>query len=139
MKNKIKSILILSMTYVGLSYADVQIQTTVTTPPIVKGNQPLTITTTTTTDATPSATDERIMNMIYDKFHKTAALIGTALTVNSSKGTVTISGTVTSQSQADAAVDAAKSIPGVEGVTSNITVTTNPDLNHPKNPTSTRY
>lgn len=121
--------------YTSTSLADMQTQTTVTTtPPIIKGTQPsTTITTTATSDATPSTADERIMNMVYDKFHKTPALIGTSLTVTSSKGIVTVSGTVTGQSQADAAVEAAKSIAGVEGVRSEITVTTNPDLNHPTN------
>lgn len=96
------------------------------------GNQ----TTQSTTNSTSTSTtknvniDDEIKGAIYSKYAKDAALIGTSLTVDSKDGSVTISGTVTAQSQADEAVIAAKSIKGVQSVRSDITVTTNSTNNN---------
>jgi hypothetical protein len=81
--------------------------------------------------APKSPVDDEIVTAVYAKFAKTPALIGTEITANSVNGIVTLNGTVTAQSQADAAVEAAQSIGGVKGVRSTINVTTNPDLNKP--------
>lgn len=90
---------------------------------------PQTTTTTTTvkseTTTAPNEVDTAIMNAIYNKFAKESALIGTALTVTSANGIVTLQGTVTSQSQADQAILVAKSITGVKSVNSQINVKTN--------------
>lgn len=87
-----------------------------------------------TTEATPSRTtistrsplDDNIVSAIYAKYAKDSALIGTNINANSENGIVTLTGTVTAQSQADAAVIAAKSVKGVKDVRSNINVITNP-------------
>jgi osmotically-inducible protein OsmY len=84
---------------------------------------------TTTTSTTVSSKDDDIVSAVYAKYVKDPALIGTALTVSSQNGIVTIDGTVTAQSQADEASIAAKSIAGVKDVRSSISVTTNPSLN----------
>lgn len=100
---------------------------TVDTTTIAPAATTTTTTTTTTPDPnTPTPQDDAIVTAAYNLFNKAPALIGTALTVSSLNGIVTVSGTVTSQSQADAAVEAAKSIAGVRDVRSAITVTTNP-------------
>jgi len=128
--------------YYSFSFADTQTTTSITNTPasnVINNNgaetsQSSTIITTVTKDtSTPTPADDKIVSAVYAKFSKTSALIGTNLTVTSLNGIVTIEGIVTSQSQADAAVEAAKSIKGVDDVRSNITVTTNPDLNkgHP--------
>lgn len=97
--------------------------------------QPVVNTTTVTTTTIPvdvsTPEDDNIVTLVYTKFAKVSALIGTSLTVKSVNGIVTVSGMVTAQSQADAAAEAAKSVPGVKDVRSNIKVTTNPDLNKP--------
>lgn len=87
------------------------------------------VTKTTTTSTTTNANDNDIVSAVYSKYAKDAALIGTKLTVGSQNGIVTISGTVTSQSQADEAAIAAKSVAGVKDVKSFIQVTTNPSFN----------
>lgn len=76
-----------------------------------------------------SEEDGHIITAVYNKFAKVSALFGTSLTVSCENGVVTISGTVISQSQADAAIEAAKSVPFVRSVRSNINVTTNPGFN----------
>lgn len=76
-----------------------------------------------------SPIDDDIVTAVYAKFAKAPALIGTTITASSVNGVVTLNGTVTGQSQADAAVEAAKSVGGVKDVRSSIKVTTNPDLN----------
>lgn len=92
------------------------------------------IQTITSTTIIKTSTDENIVSAIYDQYAKHSALIGTSLTVSSENGIVTISGTVTAQSQADAAITEAKSIKGVKAVRSNIKVITNPNLNEPSEP-----
>lgn len=82
-----------------------------------------TVTTTTTID---SGKDDEIVASIYNKYAQSSALIGTAITATSNNGVVTLTGSVTAQSQADEAVSAAKSIQGVKDVISNINVTTGP-------------
>lgn len=84
---------------------------------------------TTTISTTSNSIDDDIVSAVYAKYNKDPALIGTTLTVSSQNGIVTVSGTVTAQSQADEASIAAKSINGVKDVRSNIIVTTNPNLN----------
>jgi len=101
--------------------------------------QPVTSTTNTTvintspgttivTPATPSTleSDGRITAAIYAQYGKSSALTGTNLTVVCKASVVTLSGTVTAQSQADEAVRLAKSVPFVKEVISNIVVVTNP-------------
>jgi osmotically-inducible protein OsmY len=83
-----------------------------------------------------TARDDDIVSAIYTKYAKNAALIGTSLTVGSQNGIVTISGNVTAQSQADAAIQDAKSIAGVKDVRSTINVTTNPK---PAPPAAPKY
>jgi len=145
MRHKKFLVLLISMTYASIIFADVQTQTTVSTavPDIVPTStvtQPVTVVTTTTKDdSTPTPADEEIITVIYGKFNKTPALIGTALTASSLHGIVTINGTVTAQAQADAAIDAVKTIPGVQSVRSNITVTTNPNLNQPTPSSTAKY
>ncbi len=108
--------------------AGTQTTTVITTP---AATQPLntTVTTTTVPIGVSTAEDDRIVVDIYRTYSSVSALIGTSLNAKSVNGIVTISGTVTSQSQADAAISAAKTVPGVKDVLSNISVTTNPDLN----------
>ena len=105
-------------------------QTTVISNPAPPSPSPKTTITTTTipVDVGPSDADQRLVNMVYSKFVNVSALTGTTLTVTAQNGVVTISGAVVSQSQADAAVEAARAIPFVKNVISNITVTTNPGL-----------
>jgi len=122
--------------HANISFADTHTMTTVTSGPLM---QPTPVNTssatsiTTTTSDTPLSTpfDDNIVSSVYDKYHKTPALIGTNLTVSSVNRIVTINGKVTAQSQADAAVESAKSVVGVKDVRSKIEVTTNPDLNKP--------
>lgn len=89
----------------------------------------VTTNTTTTTTTVVNDGDANIVSAIYARYAKDSTLIGTALTVTCKDGYVTISGTVTSQSQADQAVILAKRIDGVKDATSVINVTTNPGLN----------
>ena len=89
---------------------------------------------TTTTTNTKTSKDDDIVSAIYSKYAQESALDATSLTVSSQNGIVTVSGTVTAQSQADEAVIAAKSIPGVKDVRSSISVTTNPNANKPGKP-----
>ena len=93
------------------------------------GTTQMSTTYSTTTSTTSNSKDDDIVSAVYAKYAKDPALIGTALTVNSQNGVVTINGTVTGQAQADEASIAAKSISGVKDVRSNINVTTNPNLN----------
>jgi osmotically-inducible protein OsmY len=83
----------------------------------------------TTTSISSNSHDDDIVSSIYAKYAKDPALIGTTLTVSSQNGIVSVTGTVTAQSQADEASIAAKSIAGVKDVRSTIKVTTNPNLN----------
>ncbi len=85
-----------------------------------------TSTTTTTTTTIVHDVDADIVSAINAKYANDAALIGTDIQVSSKKGVVTLNGSVTMQSQADEAVDVAKSIPAVKTVLSNINVKTNP-------------
>jgi len=84
---------------------------------------------TTTNSSTSNSRDDDIVSAIYAKYAKEPALLGTALTVSCQNGVVSISGTVTAQSQADEASIAAKSVSGVKDVKSSISVTTNPGPN----------
>jgi len=106
--------------------------TNVTTTPETVTNNNANATTTSTTTSTTIVTsyDTNIIAAVYDKYAKDPALIGTNLTVGSQNGVVSVSGTVTAQSQADQAVIAAKSVPGVKDVKSFIHVTTNPGFNN---------
>lgn len=72
-----------------------------------------------------SEADQRIVAAIYDKYAKSAALVGTAIKAVSQNGVVTLSGNVTAQSQADEAVSIAKATPGVSLVNTEIVVKTN--------------
>lgn len=85
----------------------------------------------TTKTTTTTVNDDKIVSLIYDRYGKDPALIYTNLTVTSENGVVTISGTVTAQSQADEAVIAAKKVPGVNDVRSDINVLSNPNANRP--------
>lgn len=87
-------------------------------------------TTTTTTTTTVVTNDTGIVSAIYTNYAKSAALIGTNLSVNSQDGIVTVSGTVTGQAQADEALNIARSIAGVKEVRSSISVVTNPATNN---------
>lgn len=107
----------------------VNVTTTPATVPDSNANTATTSSTTTTSTTTVTSSDTNIIAAVYDAYAKDAALIGTNLTVGSQNGVVSISGTVTSQSQADEAVIAAKSVPGVKDVKSSIHVTTNPSFN----------
>lgn len=100
--------------------------TTTATPVIVTPPTTTNATTTTTTTTQVVDTDTPIVSGIYSLFAKSAALIGTNLTVASKDGMVTITGSVTAQAQADEALRLAQTVPGVKDVQSNITVTTNP-------------
>ena len=102
-----------------------------TSPSQTTTNTTVTTTTTTNNPDTPTPMDQDIITAIYQKFSHTQALIGTALTVTSLNGMVMINGTVTAQSQADAALEAAKAIANVKDVKTNIQVITNPELNKP--------
>lgn len=106
--------------------------TTVTTTPSGQLNSntpPSTATTNTSTTTIVNGGDDKIVTIIYSKYAKDPALIGTNLNVTCVDGIVTISGTVVSQSQADEAVIAAKSVAGVKDARSSINVTTNPATN----------
>jgi BON domain len=115
----------------SVTLADEITSSTVRIPPASQPNASTTITTTTTTIPSniPSPADEAVISAVYDKFSKAPALIGTSLTVTSQNKVVTISGTVTAQSQADAAIDAAAAVVGKENVRPDIKVTTNPGFN----------
>src|ERR1700687_2834766 len=63
-------------------------------------NQTQSTTYTTTTSMTSNSIDDDIVSAVYAKYNKEPALIGTTLTVSSQNGIVTVSGTVTAQSQA---------------------------------------
>lgn len=85
----------------------------------------------TSTTTMPDAKDDDIVSAVYAKYAKDQALIGTHLTVTCKNRMVTVSGTVTAQAQADEAIIAAKSVPGVKDALSNINVITNPGFNKP--------
>ena len=97
------------------------------------GKTSTTITKTSTTTVV-SDNDAKIVADIYAKYAKESALIGTNIEAKSEDGFVTISGTVTAQSQEDQAITVAKSIPGVKDVISEINVLTNPDIKAPIKP-----
>jgi hypothetical protein len=129
-------LLIVISLYCSTIFAEVQTTTTientaapsaVIAPPVATAPATTTVTTVTKDSSIPSPADDNIVSAVYTKFSKTAALVGTNLTVTSLNGTVTINGIVTAQVQADAALEAAQSIPGVNDVKSNIKVTTNPE------------
>lgn len=100
-------------------------ETPVTAPAGAQGT-----TTTTTTTTTVVTNDTGIVSEIYAGYAKSAALIGTNLSVNSQDGIVTVSGTVTEQAQADEALNIARSVAGVKEVRSSISVMTNPATNN---------
>lgn len=136
MKNIIKtSIVILSVFFCNVIVAD-EIKNTNSTTVTNTSNTPMgdnanlsTETSTTSTTTTVTNMDDKIVTAIYAKYAKDSTLIGTNLSVKSVNGIVTIYGTVVSQSQADEAVIAAKSISGVKDARSAINVTTNPSVN----------
>lgn len=128
----------LMMSYCTDIFADVQPSTsssvtnTITSGGGGSSSPPVQATTyTTTVSTTSSSIDDDIVTAVYAKYAKDPALIGTKLTVSSQNGIVTVSGTVTAQSQADEASIAAKSVTGVKDVRSNINVTTNPNPYQP--------
>lgn len=123
----------LTLLFSSFSYALTETTTSTTVTSTSSGSQsatPTTITKKTTntsiTTTTNNNIDQKIVSDIYARYAKESALIGTDLTVKCKNGFVTISGTVTAQSQEDQAVIVAKSIAGVKGARSNINVLTNP-------------
>jgi osmotically-inducible protein OsmY len=70
----------------------------------------------------PSASASAIDGTISDEFQRLADVEADNLTVQTSGGTVTLSGTVASWSAHDAAIDAAWMAPGVTQVVDNIAV-----------------
>jgi len=131
----ILAVFLLSFCSIVFAETSTSVSSTVTTTPINNTNNTdktsLSTTFTTTTTSPTNPKDDDIVSAVYAKYAKDPALIGTTLTVSSQNGIVTVSGTVTAQSQADEASIAAKSIAGVKDVRSTINVTTNPNLNHP--------
>lgn len=92
------------------------------------GSDVTTTYTSTSSTTIPNPVDQKITSSVYSKYAKEPALIGTNVSVNVDNGVVSLTGTVTSQSQADQAVITAKSVDGVKDVRSYINVTTNPPL-----------
>jgi len=100
---------------------------TTTTTSVTKTTGPdIDNTTVTTTSTTTSVNDvdANIVTAIYAKYKKDATLTGTEITATSNNGIVTLDGTVTMQSQADEAIQVAKSIPNVKDVRSTINIKT---------------
>lgn len=97
---------------------------TTSAPSTTGASENATSTTVTTSKTVTNDNDSKIMGEIHNKFVKSTTLADTELTVTSDNGVVTISGTVTTQSQADEAVKIAKANSGVENVISQITVET---------------
>lgn len=122
------SIVLLIMTYENIALADDITTTTATTSTerTISAPDESTTTSTTTTKVDTTNHDQEIAVAISNKFANDTVLIGTSLTATCENGIVTLSGTVTMQSQADQAVSLAQSTPGVTSVNSQITVATNP-------------
>jgi osmotically-inducible protein OsmY len=119
-------------------YAEVGTSTSTTvTKSATNGTNTNKETITTTTTTTTIDTDAGIVSAIYTKYAKDSALIGTDITVTSQNSFVVLEGNVTMQSQADEAVQAAKSVPGVKDVKSNISIKTNPK--EPPKPNPSNY
>jgi len=72
------------------------------------------------------ADDAKIAGDIQSKFSQDSGLSGKQLTVQASEGTVTLAGTVDSDSQREAASRQAASVPGVKQVINNLQVGTAP-------------
>jgi len=93
----------------------------------------------TTNSTTVNSHDNDIISAVYKNYAQDPALTGTKLTVNFQNGILSVSGTVTAQSQADEAVIAAKKVPGVQDVRSSINViTANPNA-HDQPPQTPNY
>ena len=102
--------------------AHVFAQTTNPTGTTMQSLQPSTTTVITTSPA-PAVNDAAIASLVQKKIASDAVMVGTnIITITSSQGLVTISGTVSTQSQADAIVSDIKAIPGVKDVQSNVTI-----------------
>ena len=115
-----KRLLLISMAF--LTFAAAAATTNITAPSATT----VQVTTQVNNGPSPmSEPDQHIVAIIYDKYAKSAALVGTAIKAVSQNGMVTLSGNVTAQSQADEAVNIAKTTAGVSDVNSQITVTTN--------------
>jgi len=71
---------------------------------------------------TKAANDNQVVSNIQSKLSSDSGLQGKQLTVQSEKGTVTLSGTVDNQAQRDAAAKYAASEPGVKTVVNNLQV-----------------
>lgn len=131
MKKILNLILLLAYVAAFPIWADTTSTTTTTTTTVAPANAnptvvPIAVPVPVAVPPGPSEADQKIIAAIYEKFGKSAALVGTQLTVKSENGFVTISGRVTAQSQADDAVTQAKTIIGVKDVKSEIIVTTKP-------------
>ncbi len=121
-----------SFTFLALALALTANAETTTTSISTPAATTLHITTEVNTGPAPmSEPDQHIVATIYDKYAKSAALVGTAIKAVSQNGAVTLSGNVTAQSQADEAVSIAKATPGVSLVNTEIVVKTN--ANPPSN------
>lgn len=94
-------------------------------------------TTVTTTKQVVSDEDKKIEIELKDKFLRNTALTGTEVTAISENGIVKLTGTVTTQSQADEAIKIAKETPGVTHVESEITIKTKTDPGTDPVPTPT--
>jgi len=66
--------------------------------------------------------DSKISSELQDKINTDSGLQGKQLSVQSDKGTVTLSGTVDNETQRDAAARYAASIPGVKQVVNNLSI-----------------
>lgn len=101
---------------------------------------PNTSTTTTTNTNMPnqqltsnSSVDAGLISGVQGKIAQDNLLKDFNISVSSTEGVVTLNGTVNSQAQADAALNAARSVEGVSDVKSNIIVKT------PETPSTTTY
>jgi hypothetical protein len=66
--------------------------------------------------------DSKISSQLQDKLATDSGLQGKQLSVQSEKGTVTLSGTVDNEAQRDAAARYASAVPGVKQVVNNLTI-----------------
>src|SRR5437016_5944365 len=66
--------------------------------------------------------DSKINSELQDKLNTDSGLQGKQLSVQSEKGTVTLSGTVDNEAQRDAAARYASGVPGVKQVVNNLSI-----------------
>ena len=69
-----------------------------------------------------TSADQNMMNTVQTRLTEDTALTGSSIAADVSNGTVTLTGTASSQAQVDAAMRAARSVSGVKDVRSNVTV-----------------